>query len=255
LGGLGQEGVSWAWSFVYAMLQGAVREFAISPDDVDPVVLTSRGESGETVAEVMWVDTVVGGSGILQAMTKRFPDVADAALRHLDGHDCPSSCYRCLRSYRNQRLHDVLSWRIVVPQLQALAASAVECTGDIAPNWHVVCGPEWDEARAEGCESPQELRLLRAIRQAGLPEPVRQHEVTGEEGCLVTRADFAYPDHRALVYVDGLAFHSSLRQRLHDSRQTGRLQAMGWKVLRFVGPQVQRDAADCAGLVRCALDS
>ncbi len=39
-------------------------------------------------------------------------------------------------------------------------------------------GPEWDAARVEGCESPQELNLLKAIRADGsLPEPTKQHEV------------------------------------------------------------------------------
>jgi hypothetical protein len=186
-------------------------------------------------------------------MAERLPAVAAAALKHLEGHECPSSCYRCLRSYRNQRLHDLLNWRIVVPQLQALAGSALEPAGEVAPSWHGIGGPEWDEARAEGCESPQELRLLRAMREAGLPEPARQYEVASEDGATVTRADFAFPERRLLVYVDGLAFHSTLRQRVHDSRQTARLQAMGWKVLRFVGPEVHRDAKGCAQLVRAAL--
>ena len=246
LAGLGSEGVAWAWSLAYAMLQGAVREFAISPDDIDPVVLTSCRDDEFVVEEVLWADTVVGGSGILQVMTERLPAVAAAALKHLDGHDCPSSCYRCLRSYRNQRLHDLLNWRIVIPQLQALAGSAVGSVGEIAPSWHILEGPEWDQARGEGCGSPQELRLLRAMREGGLPEPARQYEVAGEGGVLITRADFAFPDRHLLVYVDGLAFHSTLRQRVHDSRQTARLQSMGWKVLRFLGAEVHGYAAGCA---------
>ena len=115
-------------------------------------------------------------------------------------------------------------------------------------------GPEWDEARQEGCESPLELRLLRAIRAAGLPEPVKQHQVYDARGCLLTRADFAYvTPKRILIYADGLEFHSAIRQRIHDTRQSNQLQTEGWQVLRFLGPQVYRDAGGCVADIRSAL--
>ena len=52
-------------------------------------------------------------------------------------------------------------------------------------------GPEWEEARQEGCQSPAELCLLKAIRAAGLPEPEKQYRVTDEQGNLVTIPDLA----------------------------------------------------------------
>jgi very-short-patch-repair endonuclease len=187
--------------------------------------------------ELAWVDTVLGGSGILLEMAAAFPAVASAAARHLEGHDCPSSCYRCLRTYRNQRVHRLLNWRLVLPYLRAAAGEAIRTEGRLGAAAHVVDGPEWEEARREGCESPQELRLLRAIRAAGLPEPEKQYEVR-EGGILLTEADFAYPAQRVLIYVDGLAFHSSIRQRVHDNRQTNELQNLGYRVLRFLGREI-----------------
>jgi len=87
-------------------------------------------------------------------------------------------------------------------------------------------GPDWDEARKEGCESPLEIALLRAIRSAGLPEPLKQHEVHDGHGRIIARADFAYATpRRILLYADGLEFHSSLRQRIHDTRQSNLLQS------------------------------
>ena len=115
-------------------------------------------------------------------------------------------------------------------------------------------GPEWDEARREGCESPLELRLLKAIRAAGLPEPVKQHEVYDSRGRLLTRADFAYvTPKRILIYADGLEFHSAIRQRIHDTRQSNPLQAEGWQVLRFLGPHVHRNPNDCVAQLKRAL--
>jgi hypothetical protein len=84
-----------------------------------------------------------------------------------------------------------------------------------------------------------------------LPEPVKQHEVYDSRGHLLTRADFAYvTPKRILVCADGLEFHSAIRQRIHDTRQSNQLQTEGWQVLRFLGPHVHRNPADCVTQLR-----
>jgi len=89
--------------------------------------------------------------------------------------------------------------------------------------------------------------------RAALPEPVKQHEVSDTHGRLVTRADFAYrTPKRILIYADGLGFHSALRRRIHDTRQSNQLQTEGWQVLRFLGPDIHRDAAGCVAQVVAA---
>jgi very-short-patch-repair endonuclease len=147
----------------------------------------------------------------------------------------------------------MLNWRIVLPYLRVAAGSTLsDPTMAPAPGQ----GPEWDEARREGCESPLELRLLRAIRASGLPEPLKQFEVADGPGRVITRADFAYQEpRRVLIYADGLAFHSSVRQRIHDTRTTNQLQAAGWQVLRFVGPDISRAADSCVRQIRSALEA
>lgn len=249
-----EDGVAWAWSIGTALLEGARRHFELDDDDLDVIVQTSRSTDGSNRAlEILWVDKVLGGSGIIDAMVREFQQVARAAVRHLEGHDCPASCYRCLRNYRNQRVHGILNWRLAMPYLQAAAASELEPLAATA----LVSrgeGPEWDQARSEGCESPLELRLLMAIRAAGLPEPVKQHEVYDTRGRLLTRADFAYlTPNRILIYADGLEFHSAIRQRIHDTRQSNQLQTEGWQVLRFLGPQVYRNPTDCVRQLQNAL--
>ena len=206
---------------------------------------------------MLLIDPVLGGSGLLRRLAENLPAVAHAALEHLDGHECPNSCYRCLRSYRNQRLHRLLDWRLAVPYLRALTGEAVIPEGPIQGVQPVPIneGPEWDEARAEGCESPQELNLLKAIRADGsLPEPTRQHEVW-DGGRVLTRADFAClgGDKNVLIYVDGLQWHSSVRQRTLDNRITNRLQMMGYLVLRFLGSEVQHAPEVCVRQIKRGL--
>ena len=231
---LSDEGVSWSWSLGWAIIQGAVRMFEIDEDDIDVRVLTRRLEEREEALELVWVDTVLGGSGILREIARQFPQVAAAVAQHLQGHNCPSSCYRCLRSYRNQRVHGRLSWRLIYPQLQAAASESVVVASTAPATRATTEGPEWEEARRNGCGSPQEYRLLLAIRAAGLPEPAKQFQIEDRPGHVITIADFAYPEDHLLIYVDGLAFHSSLRMRIHDTRQSNRLQTMGFTVFRFI---------------------
>lgn len=256
----GDEAVRWAWSFVYAMIQGAVRLFEIDPDDIEAYVLTKvskdqDGRNQQEVLDILWIDRIVGGSGILHRLSQHFPKVAQAAIEHLAGHDCPNSCYRCLRSYRNQWWHKLLDWRMVVANLRGLTGEAVESAGTTkTPPAPPTEGPEWEEARQQGCESPQELRLLKAIRADGaLPDPTKQHIVI-DGNRILTRADFAYLDcdPKLLIYVDGLAWHSDVRQRVHDNRITNRLQVLGFHVFRFLGTETHNTPEVCVAQIKSA---
>jgi len=251
---LGTEGVEWAWSVGSALLEGTRKHFELDDDDVEVIVITKKDADGTNQAlEIVFVDKIMGGSGIIDAIVREFNAVARAAVRHLDGHDCANSCYRCLRNYRNQRVHGVLNWRLAMPYLRVAAESDVVAamTPEASQPGE---GPDWDEARVEGCESPLELRLLREIRAAGLPEPIKQHEVYSDRGRVITRADFAYTAPRQiLIYADGLEFHSRLRQRVHDGWQTNQLQNEGWLVLRFLGPEIHRSPSACVRQIKQAL--
>ncbi len=92
------------------------------------------------------------------------------------------------------------------------------------------------------------------MREANLPEPEKQFEVRDEQGNLVTIADFAYPDKKLLIYVDGLAFHSALSRRIHNARIDRWLQRKGYQVLRFIGLEVAHNPDRCVREVREALE-
>ncbi len=253
----GLDGVKWAWSFAYAIVQGAVKAFDIDEGDIEPLVLHRSDPQDPRVVEVLWIDTVVGGSGILDALLAGFPSVARSALRHLEGHDCPSACYRCLRTYTNQRQwsQGFLDWRIVVPALSAASLEQIAEAGDVFASAHVMDSPEWVRAKETGFGSPLEMKLFNAMIAAGLPTPEKQLAIM-DDGYLLTVADLAVlsDDLKLLVYVDGLAFHSSLRQRVHDAWQTKRLTEMGYTVRRFPGSRVFHDVDGCVQEVKSVLN-
>lgn len=71
--------------------------------------LTPRGQHG-TEAEIYLYDTLAGGAGFARHAGELGRDLYDRTLQRLDScpADCDSSCYRCLRSYKNKFEHDLL---------------------------------------------------------------------------------------------------------------------------------------------------
>ncbi|HEX2023753.1 MAG TPA: hypothetical protein VHF00_03560 [Acidimicrobiales bacterium] len=76
-------------------------------------------------------------------------------------------------------------------------------------------------------QSVFEDAVLRVLRKAGLPEPVRQHTVAG------VRLDFAYPLHRLGIEADSRIWHGARTDVQRNSDKANRLLAHGWRVLHF----------------------
>lgn len=82
------------------------------------------------------------------------------------------------------------------------------------------------------CDTVLEARMLRVLRTHGVPMPICQYEVrVGER--LLGRVDFAYPENRLAVEVDGYESHSSLEAFRSDRARQNDLVEAGWTVLRF----------------------
>jgi REase_MTES_1575 len=98
-------------------------------------------------------------------------------------------------------------------------------------------------------ESVLETRFLQLVRSAGLPEPVPQFEI-GLGGGAAARVDFAYPERRVAIELDGAAYHSGEVAERRDRRRDNRLGAMGWRVLRFGWNDVTRSPDYVLGMMR-----
>lgn len=59
------------------------------------------------------------------------------------------------------------------------------------------------------------------------------------------RADFAIPDLRIVIEIDGIEFHASDRQVSRDMKRDDYIRQQGWQVLRFTGSEVKRDVSLC----------
>jgi hypothetical protein len=79
-------------------------------------------------------------------------------------------------------------------------------------------------------------RLL--FRRAGLPVPCSQYEIALDDG-RTARVDFAWPEHRLIVEIDGFAWHSSQNALQRDHSRQNRLTLAGWTVLRYTADDVR----------------
>ncbi|MGH2697765.1 MAG: DUF559 domain-containing protein [Actinomycetota bacterium] len=91
------------------------------------------------------------------------------------------------------------------------------------------------EVRGDGAMVPTtilETKLVRLLRTGKVPVALPQHRFR-EHGKLVARVDFAYPDQRLVIEVDGSRWHAGRRARVKDAERDNYLNLQGWTVLRF----------------------
>lgn len=59
------------------------------------------------------------------------------------------------------------------------------------------------------------------------------------------RLDFAIPDKRIAIELDGHEYHKTKLQRTHDAKRDRWLFGQGWNVLRFTGSEIYKDLDRC----------
>jgi len=89
-------------------------------------------------------------------------------------------------------------------------------------------------------ESPVETKLLQLIRARGLPLPMLQYMVS-DGGRVVARLDFAYPDRRVAIEVDGFRHHDTRATFDEERARANDIEALGWRLLRVTAAHVERD--------------
>jgi very-short-patch-repair endonuclease len=76
--------------------------------------------------------------------------------------------------------------------------------------------------------------------ERSVPLPVSQFIIRDRSGSFVCRADFAYPDRRLLIELDGRAFHEGEDSFQSDRDKQNITQGLGWTTLRFTWYDITR---------------
>ena len=95
-----------AWSLLYGLLDAASHVLGIARDDIDGTLWFTGG-----APHLVLFDTVPGGAGCVIQIPIRLPEILERAGRKLSQCECgaETSCYSCLRTYRNSIRHESLS--------------------------------------------------------------------------------------------------------------------------------------------------
>jgi len=103
-------------------------------------------------------------------------------------------------------------------------------------------------------ESQLERDFLVACRLLRIPEPIREYQFAPPRRF---RFDFAWPDQRVAVEIEGGEYvcgrHTRGRGFSVDCEKYNLAVMANWRVLRFAGQVVRRNALRCAEMVRVLL--
>jgi len=111
-----------AYSLAYALVEGAAEILEVPSTDLNATVTFQRDS---LIPPIILYDNVPGGAGLVARLEEKEILLAtlEAALHRVDGNcgcDEATSCYGCLRSYRNQFAHQYLQRGPVKRYLGAL---------------------------------------------------------------------------------------------------------------------------------------
>ncbi len=229
----------WGYSLGYSLRIGMRHLYTLDGGEVDFVLeslyQTKDAHGARSVGALTFVDGAIGGSGFLDRAAREMHLVAQRTIDHLEHPNCESACYRCLKSYNNQRHHGHLFWPEIIGELEAIAAGPP--TSAPAERGDNTDPRPWLEAFDAGVGSPLELKFLRLFEQHGI-DVEKQVPVSATEGeSAISTADFLLRGQRIAIYVDGAAFHRGQRLR-RDRFIRQKLEAGGWRVVVLAAAQL-----------------
>jgi ATP-dependent helicase YprA (DUF1998 family) len=98
-------------SVMYALLNSFAHELNIERRDIK-ACLTYKKTSSRMEHKIIIYDAVPGGAGHSRRLVTEDGDVLKKVIKRainiLDSCECSPSCYRCLRNYENQKIHEIL---------------------------------------------------------------------------------------------------------------------------------------------------
>ena len=94
--------------------------------------------------------------------------------------------------------------------------------------------------------------MMRLCHSHGLPMPRFQYVIRRGK-VFVAKVDFAYPEIKLAIEVDGYETHSSLDAFQHDRSRQNDLVELGWTVLRFTWDDVVHRPEAVASRIRRVL--
>ena len=181
------------------------------------------------IYSIILYDAVAGGAGHVRRIVTKdgaaFQNVLHAAYDLVQGCDCDTSCYKCLRNYYNQKIHDQLDRHIAanfikpwlgvmkpIEEQQQEEATTAECERNSSLDTVLHTDCEYDEDSTSWNEIIENLPLtdsdaewvsaLQKIAERDfLPFPVQSAHITVERSNDELWPDMAWPNLKLALYT------------------------------------------------------
>jgi len=116
-------------SVMYALLNSFANELNIERRDIK-ACLTYKITNGKMEHRIIMYDAVPGGAGHSRRLVTEVGEILKAVIKRaitlLNTCECSPSCYRCLRSYENQKIHEILDREKALNFLKQLDKTEIE---------------------------------------------------------------------------------------------------------------------------------
>lgn len=96
----------------------------------------------------------------------------------------------------------------------------------------------------QGVESPLESRVRMLLSLAGIPSPLINLEICTDGGTVIRRHDLAFPESKVAVECDGRGHVDVRANWISDIRRDEETANDGWRVVRVVSRDLQREPAE-----------
>lgn len=222
-----------AYSLLETLRTAAANVLEMETEDLDILVI---GRPGSEQVDGVLYDPMPGGSGLLEQIIERFPEVWAAAV-HLVEH-CPSACGRacidCLLRFRNAFFHAQLDRHLALQRLRDWG-EGVEFGHDIPPKQ-----PQATSGLGEMPVNVAEQALQAMLRRAGFPQPQWQVQISLGRPMGTTTPDCYFPEDDpdapgVCIYLDGLSreIHGNPETQARDRAIREQLRALGYEVFEI----------------------
>ena len=233
-----------AYSILEALRMAAAQVLDMTMDDLQVLVIghVDRDE----VDAVLW-DPMPGGSGLLDQLCTRFPEIIAAAKSIVDGcpSACSSACIDCLQTFRNSFYHKHLDRQLVSKQLTAWG-DKLSASHQIPPKQ-----PAQPAAEASQPANNSERHLQYLLQAAGFEDGIRGEQLRLGQAIGTTTPDIIYrtvdhaPDEGICIYLDGLSqhLHGNPARAEHDRQIRDWLRNNGYEVIEIAVSDLTDEAA------------
>lgn len=204
----------------------------MEPDDLQILAIAKPGQ--DQIVDGVLYDPMPGGSGLIQQLIARFPEVATRAgvIADTCASGCKRSCIDCLQHFRNAFYHRHLDRNLVQQRLAEWGHQIVH-KHDIPPAM-----PSTPAKPGAAPVNNAEQQLKDLLASAGFPIGEWQHAIKLGQPLGSTTVDCFYPDPNEIckgvcIYLDGLSasLHGNPQTAKRDQEIRDQLKAMEYEVL------------------------